>query len=193
VNGEDRVLARAVWVDGVKWAAGSTPPPHIAAKITNPRAWTTPDAVALQADQPARATGASDGTRLARAVWVEGRKYLPGDVVPDEVASKITNPKAWEGGRLPNLDGGQHRSPRDVVDSTPVQQVGVAAGGPDRDGDNGDGVDGDPRVPPPRAGKGSGIGPWRTFAEAHNVACPPDASRDDIIAACEAAGVITAE
>lgn len=42
---------------------------------------------------------------------------------------------------------------------------------------------------PPRAGKGSGKEAWAAYAEANGVEVDADASRDDIIAACEAAGV----
>jgi hypothetical protein len=47
-------------------------------------------------------------------------------------------------------------------------------------------------TPPPRSGKGSGLGPWRVFADHDEVQVPytPDDSRDDIIAACERAGVL---
>ncbi|MFF3190553.1 hypothetical protein [Streptomyces misionensis] len=46
---------------------------------------------------------------------------------------------------------------------------------------------------PPRSGRGSGVDVWREFAEQHDVEVAADASRDDIIAACEAAGVIERE
>ncbi|MEU8158035.1 hypothetical protein AB0B94_30650 [Micromonospora sp. NPDC048986] len=44
--------------------------------------------------------------------------------------------------------------------------------------------------PPPRAGRGAGLEPWREFAAAAEVAIPDGARRDDIITACERAGVI---
>lgn len=47
--------------------------------------------------------------------------------------------------------------------------------------------------PPPRSGKGSGVEAWRSFANLAGVKVPADASRDDIIAACERARVIDAE
>ncbi len=43
---------------------------------------------------------------------------------------------------------------------------------------------------PPRAGRGSSLVAWQAFAAGHNVQHDSDASRDDIIAACESAGVI---
>ncbi len=46
-------------------------------------------------------------------------------------------------------------------------------------------------APPPRAGRGSSAEAWRQWAESAGVAVQDDAGRDDIIAACEAAGVLT--
>lgn len=46
---------------------------------------------------------------------------------------------------------------------------------------------------PPRSGRGSGVDAWRAFAEQHDVEVAADASREDIIAACEAAGVVERE
>ncbi len=43
---------------------------------------------------------------------------------------------------------------------------------------------------PPRAGRGSSVEAWKTFADGAGVGYEPDASRDDIIAACVAAHVI---
>lgn len=42
---------------------------------------------------------------------------------------------------------------------------------------------------PPRSGKGSGVDAWSDYAYTNNVDVPDDAGRDDIITACEAAGV----
>ncbi|MBQ1122642.1 hypothetical protein [Streptomyces sp. B15] len=46
---------------------------------------------------------------------------------------------------------------------------------------------------PPRSGRGSGVDAWRAFAEAHGVAVDDQMSRDDVIAACEQAGLIEPE
>ncbi|MFI1467642.1 hypothetical protein [Streptomyces wuyuanensis] len=46
---------------------------------------------------------------------------------------------------------------------------------------------------PPRSGRGSGVEAWRAFAEQHDVEVAADATREDIIAACEAAGVVEPE
>ncbi|AQW55291.1 hypothetical protein ACIQPP_05580 [Streptomyces violaceusniger] len=46
---------------------------------------------------------------------------------------------------------------------------------------------------PPRSGRGSGIDAWRAFAQQHDVEFAADANREDIIAACEAAGIVERE
>lgn len=46
---------------------------------------------------------------------------------------------------------------------------------------------------PARSGKGSGIEAWRSFAESKGVGVDSGMSRDDIIAACEQAGVLASE
>jgi hypothetical protein len=43
---------------------------------------------------------------------------------------------------------------------------------------------------PPRSGKGSGEAAWRAFAEANGVQVSENDGRDEIIAACQDAGVI---
>lgn len=44
--------------------------------------------------------------------------------------------------------------------------------------------------PPPRRGKGSGLDAWQAYANLAGVTYGGDASRDDIITACETAGVL---
>lgn len=45
--------------------------------------------------------------------------------------------------------------------------------------------------PPPKGGGGSGAPAWREYAAKHNVEVADNASRDDVIAALDAAGVPT--
>lgn len=45
--------------------------------------------------------------------------------------------------------------------------------------------------PPPRAGRGSSADAWAHYAAEHGVTIADGAGRDEIIAACEAAGVPT--
>jgi hypothetical protein len=56
-----------------------------------------------------------------------------------------------------------------------------------------DDVEGEPSgssdSPPPRAGKGSGLQPWADYATANGVEFEDGAGRDEIVAACEDAGV----
>lgn len=46
-------------------------------------------------------------------------------------------------------------------------------------------------VPPPKAGPGSSRARWVEYAAAYGIAVTDDETRDEIIAACEAAGVPT--
>lgn len=46
---------------------------------------------------------------------------------------------------------------------------------------------------PSRSGKGSGVEAWRAFAESKGVDVDSGMSRDDIIAACDQAGVLASE
>lgn len=46
-------------------------------------------------------------------------------------------------------------------------------------------------VPPPKGGAGSGVAKWREYADATGVQVDDEASRDDVIAALDAAGVPT--
>lgn len=92
------------------------------------------------------------------------RVFGPGDGVPAWAVKQITNPKAWgEGG---------------------VEQSSAAAA-PTPTGTG--------ATPPPRSGKGSGVEAWREFADRKGVGTDDEMSRDDVIAACEAAGVIERE
>ncbi|MFI1607848.1 hypothetical protein ACH4YN_38040 [Streptomyces griseofuscus] len=92
--------------------------------------------------------------------------YGPGEDVPAWARKQITNPKAWG----------------DVESAEPSQ---VEAPSPA-------GTGGDLEAPP-RAGKGSGVEAWRDFASRKGVDVDQDASREQIIAACEAAGVVARE
>lgn len=89
----------------------------------------------------------------------------PGDDVPTWAAKQISNPKAWG-------DAEPGASSRPVVSSS--------AGA-------------DTREAPPRSGKGSSVEAWRAFAERKGVDVDQDASREDVIAACETAGFIERE
>jgi hypothetical protein len=90
--------------------------------------------------------------------------FLPGDDVPSWAAKQITNPLAW---------------------GTEPEQAEVGSGGrvgdasPERDADG----------PPPQGGTGATRQRWADYATAHGVDVQDDWKREDIIAACEKAGV----
>lgn len=107
------------------------------------------------------------GRRLKTFVHVGGEAYGPGSDVPPEVAEQIGE-HAWESDTDPDGD-----EPGRVGFEDPrTQQPGEA---------------------PPRSGRGSGVEAWRAFAEQNEVEVAADASREDIIAACEQAGVVEPE
>jgi hypothetical protein len=110
------------------------------------------------------------GRRLNTFVHVGGVAYGPGTDVPPEVAEKI-GAHAWE----PDEDdqGEGEGAQIGVEDPTTTQSPGDE--------------------PPARSGRGSGIDAWRKFAEQNGVEYDTDASRDEIIAACEAAGIVERE
>ena len=101
-------LVSRVAVNGVWYGPGDDVPADVAAKIRNPKAWSTDLADAAADDAASRRVrpGTSSGALLATRVAVAGAWYGPDDTIPDEVAAKIRNPKAWEGGKLPELPAG---------------------------------------------------------------------------------------
>ncbi len=105
MSDKKKKLGRATTVDGKTWTPQDDVPAEVLEKITNPKAWIPEDEATAAAVDPDRPSGTSGGARLAGHVTVEGRLYGPTDTIPDEVAAKIRNPKAWEGGKLPNLSG----------------------------------------------------------------------------------------
>ncbi|WP_432050305.1 hypothetical protein [Verrucosispora sp. NA02020] len=118
--------------------------------------------------------------------------FGPGDRVPDWAAGKIVNPKAWKGGKAP----GPAESPEDELARLQAR-INALKAAVDAGASPGQGVDsaGDPGegepVPPPKGGPGSGAPAWRAYAAANDVDVEPDASREDVIAALDEAGVRT--
>jgi hypothetical protein len=94
--------------------------------------------------------------------------YGPDDEVPADHAALITNPKAWEGGKLQSTEGDSSKqdSGSEATDS---------GANPDE---------------PPRSGKGSSKEAWAEFAQSRGVHVEDEDSRDDIIAALVEAGVV---
>ncbi|MER7167038.1 hypothetical protein ABT336_13350 [Micromonospora sp. NPDC000207] len=172
-----RRLATYVHVGGRRYGPDDDIPDEVAEKITNPNVW------AVDGDEPPAGTragtpGGDSGVRLAAYVHVGGRRYGPGDVVPDEVAAQITNPKAWEGGELPTF----------VKDGADADDDSDPPEGEDHEtGDEGDGKP----PPPPRSGPGSSEKAWREWASHYpELGVDGDARRDDIWDAAENAGLI---
>lgn len=128
----DRYLAGYVTVGGETFEPGqaeSDLPAGVAEKITHPEAWVSEEDIRNSnkkvADEKfARPGGTTSGHRLATHVTVGGETFGPEDHVPDDVAEKITNPSAWEGGKLP----GASKAPKAGAD-------GAADKGRDGEGD----------------------------------------------------------
>lgn len=130
-----RKLARHITIDGTTYGPGDDVPAEVAERIRNPKAWVAVDTE----PEPPKGTGkggTTGGARLAGSVTVDGVTYTPDDHLTDEVAERIRNPKAWEGGRLPG-----------AKKATPVKKT---APKPPAD------------QPPPPAGPGSGEGTGAT-------------------------------
>lgn len=190
---EKRRLATYVRVAGRRWGPEHEVPADIAAKITNPKAWASDEnegvSAAVGEKKPDR--GSSTGARLARFVYVGGRRYGPGDVIPDEVARRIMNLKAWEGGVLP-FPAEERPVRRPTKPPKEVTQVAAdepaAPQVPETVRVPKEGVD-----PPPRHGRGSSLDAWQAFAVHNDVEFPDGANREAIIAACVQAGIVSAE
>ncbi|MFQ6851270.1 hypothetical protein K7395_24735 [Streptomyces filamentosus] len=105
--------------------------------------------------------------RLIAHVHVDGVAYGPDDEIPARVLRRI----------------GDHAF------AAPDQDDDAGSGDDDQDDGGSGGGDG----APPRSGRGSGVEAWREFAEQHDVEVPAGATRDDIIAACEAAELVERE
>lgn len=118
---DSRKLATRIAVAGRWYGPDDDIPDDVAAKITNPKAW----AADRGADTTVAEPGTSTGARLASRVQVDGRWYGPADEVPDEVAARIKNPKAWVGGMLPDAAGTEAVT-ADEPDQTPVNAITTA-------------------------------------------------------------------
>ncbi len=98
---QEKKLARSVHYKGVWYKAGESVPADIAPNI-NPKAFAV-DGETGEVAERGPDGGTSSGARLAGRVSVGGNWYGPDTPVPDDVARLITNPKAWEGGEVPDL------------------------------------------------------------------------------------------
>jgi hypothetical protein len=109
----------------------------------------------------------------------EGRHgvFGPGDDVPEWAAARITNPKAWKDGVLP-----------DVAEQTAAEDPGTGGGEPTTtaEAQTGGGQGSTELQEPPRSGAGSGLEAWVEYAKALGYEVAEGAKRDDIIAAIDA-------
>lgn len=132
---EGRKLAANVNVGGVWYRAGDNLPAEVAEKVTNPKVF-APDDDGEQ--QEHNEPGTPSGARLAARVNVGGTWYGPDDAVPKEVAEKIRNPKAWEGGQVPTAAAGNEGADGDGTQPSESQspaQPDVEEGEDTEDGD----------------------------------------------------------
>ncbi len=94
--------------------------------------------------------------------------------------------------RLPRPDG-PVRITEPAPGRVPGRAVPVSEPDPDDPPDDDAAPASEPAPdPPPRAGRGASAEAWRTWAGSLAVAIPDGATRDDIIAACEQAGILEA-
>lgn len=169
-----RRLTTYVHVDGRRYGPEDGDiPAEVAAKITNPKVWAGDDD-----ESQASVSGGSNlrrsGPRLASYVHVGGKRYGPDDPIPDDVARRITNPNAWEGGRLP--DGA-------------ANDGGSTSEGATGEGDSGG--SGGEQPAPPRSGPGSSQEAWQEWAAGRpDLGVAAGAKKADIMAAAENAGLI---
>lgn len=98
----DKKLARYVTVGSVTYGPDDDVPAEVVEQIRNEKAWVSEEDAAEAEEKRAakRKAGTKSGHRLATTVTVGGASYGPDDEISDEVAAQITNPKAWEGGKL---------------------------------------------------------------------------------------------
>ncbi|WP_431881827.1 hypothetical protein [Micromonospora chalcea] len=181
-------LAKRVFAGGQWWGIGDEPPAAVAATILNPANWASDDDDDDTTEQRPAARR-PQGPRLSGRVYAGGQWYGPDDDVPAEVARTIDNPKAWEGGKMPTFDD----EPAEAVTATAGGSTTSTDGGPGQSPAGQDG-DGQLRLPAPaRAGKGSGKDVWEAYLKANGVTVEPGASREDMIAAAEDAGLVDKE
>lgn len=119
---------------------------------------------------------------LAASLWEMGPDATPvffpagtsEDALPEWAAQRLEGSPAWfdQAGDIP-----VPRIPPDAPAGPPEPQAPPAVVG---------------RVPP-RHGRGSSLAHWAEFADANGVNIGEGMSRDDVIAACEDAGLLAAD
>lgn len=148
---------------------------------------------------------------LSDNVWVDGVLHKVGEVPPPEVAARIgdhawttidDDPAPVEGGTEPQAEVGSEPTVTIVMQNVAPNAESVPPEAPETPPSVGDEPPADGSasaeepapesgddIPeaPPRAGRGASKDAWAKYAEARGVTVPADASRDDIIAAVDAA------
>jgi len=94
-------LARYVTVGGKTYGPKDDVPADVLDQIKNPKAFVPAGETPEGEDYSGKEGGTASGVKLAGPVTVGGKTYGTQDFIPDEVAAKIKNPKAWEGGKAP--------------------------------------------------------------------------------------------
>ncbi len=90
----DRTLRRTVIVDGAAHPAGTTPPPAIAERITNPRAWNGAASAAAPAQEPDDSPPPRAGKGSGRDEWAayaarRGVNDLANDASRDDIIAAL--------------------------------------------------------------------------------------------------------
>lgn len=135
------------------------------------------------------------GRALSCTVILDGTAWRADTVPPPAVAARIRNPQCWA-----DAEATEPAGPTEPVSAVPEAEP------PAQEPAQGVAAESDPAVPevvetpstagpppvaaPPRSGAGSGLPAWRAFGQARDVDFERDATRDEIIAACEEAGVL---
>lgn len=115
--------------------------------------------------------------KLAVNITMSGEDNMPAHFVagtsesdlPAWAKERITNPDVWD--KLDSEPDPKRRGEDGAEGQTAGEPVGP--------------------TPPPKSGAGSSADAWLEYASAQGVDVEQDAKRDDIIAACDAAGVPT--
>jgi hypothetical protein len=127
----------------------------------------------------------SAATRKLRTyVHVDGTAYGPGDDLPDEVAERITNPKAWDDYDESKLS----QTARPVGPSSAEMPEDLRARVAAEAEARGRVDESTSDQPPPPSGPGSGAPAWRSYAAGRGVTVPDDAKREDVVEALREAG-----
>lgn len=98
--------------------------------------------------------------------------YGPEDKIPGAVAALITNPHVWEGAE-------EEQEVEEATAPAATEESAEESDAPDAG-----------KIPP-KSGRGSGLPAWRDYADKNGFETDDDVTREEIIAALEAAGIPT--